>query len=162
MNGEGKKILAVLCSLCLLMGTFYALTDTAYAKRYSLKINELSLKKITLVEGKKKNIRIKKPMMIKGVTWKIQNKKIASVKKTGKYKAVITAKKAGTTKLTAKLKVDPRVSGSYTKTAVIKVKKKKSVAATAAPSAVPSDVPSEEPSEEVSPMPSVTEPEQEL
>ena len=101
MNGEGKKILAVLCSLCLLMGTFYALTNTAYAKRYSLKINELSSKKITLVVGKKKNIRIKKPMMIKGVTWKIQNKKIVSVKKTGKYKAVITAKKEGTTKLTA-------------------------------------------------------------
>lgn len=125
MTGRGKRRIAFLCAVSIFAGTLCYFSETASAKRYTLKINEVSKKKVTLKKGAKKTVRIVRPMMIKGVTWKVKNKKIASVKKTGKYKAVITGKKKGKTKITAKLKVDPRVSGKYVRTITVTVKEKK-------------------------------------
>ncbi len=63
---------------------------------------KLSSKKISLVKGQKKTIKLQntktKP------TWSVKNKKIVSVRKAGKYSAVVTAKKKGSTFVYAKVK----------------------------------------------------------
>lgn len=67
----------------------------------------------------------------KAVSWKNSNKKVVSVKKTGKNRVVVTGKKVGTAKVTAKVK-------GKTFTWTIKVRKKKSTEP--APTVQPSTV----------------------
>lgn len=67
----------------------------------------------------------------KAVSWKNSNKKVVRVKKTGKTSVVVTGKKVGTAKVTAKVK-------GKTFTQTIKVRKKKSTGP--APTVQPSTV----------------------
>lgn len=91
---------------------------------------KLSTKKLNIVKGKTKKVSVKKAKKYK-VSWKIKNKKIAAIKKSGKYAVKVTAKKAGKTTLTCTLK-----KGSKKKklTCTVKVK---AAAATSKPSSTP-------------------------
>lgn len=62
---------------------------------------KLSTNKITLVKGQKKSIKIKGTK--KRPVWSVKNKKIAAIKKNGKYGVNVTAKKKGSTYIYAKV-----------------------------------------------------------
>lgn len=65
---------------------------------------KLSSKKLTLsVNSKSKKLSVKKAKKYK-VSWKIKNKKIAQIKKSGKYAVKVTGKKSGKTTITCTLK----------------------------------------------------------
>ena len=93
-----------------------ALPMTANAKANP----KISKTKATLnITNKKKNptvtLRIKNANSKKAVKWSTSNKKVATVKRTGKYTCKVTAKKSGKAKITAK------VNGKkYTCKAVVK------------------------------------------
>ncbi|MCH5264383.1 MAG: endo-1,4-beta-xylanase [Lachnospiraceae bacterium] len=93
--------------------------ETAQA---AAKTEKLSAKKITVQKGKSKKVKIKRiaktPSKVK---WKIKNKKIASVKKSGKYAVKVKGKKKGNTVLTCKI----QYKGRKAKTLKCKVKVKK-------------------------------------
>lgn len=63
----------------------------------------LSKKKLSVKIGKSAKLSVKRAKGWK-ISWKSKNKKIATVKKAGKYAAKITAKKKGTVKITATVK----------------------------------------------------------
>ena len=88
--GDGSNV-----HFCLLY-TSSAVCNTAYAKAKA----KLSVKKITMEKGTKKNIVIKKKSKSCKYTFKSKNKKIAKVNAKGK----VTAVKKGTTKITVKEK----------------------------------------------------------
>ncbi len=89
----------------------------------------LNKKKITTTIGKTVKIKVKKAKGYK-ITWKSQKKKLATVKKAGKYAAKIKAKKSGTVKITAKVKKGSR---KYKLTCKVKIKKGKTKATTTTP-----------------------------
>lgn len=95
-----KKILNTLFIFCMLQTIFNINPATLQRVNAAGKI-KLSLKTITLERGKTKTIKLtgtrKRPK------WSSKNNKIASVKKTGKMTAKITAKKKGTTYIYAKI-----------------------------------------------------------
>ncbi|MCI9412475.1 MAG: hypothetical protein HFG36_10495 [Eubacterium sp.] len=66
---------------------------------------KLSVKKVSLILGKTKKVQVKnvKKKQLKKITWTAKNKKIVTVKKSGKLAASIKGKKTGTTKVTAKI-----------------------------------------------------------
>ncbi len=64
---------------------------------------KLSTKKLTVSKGKTKKLSVKKAKKYK-VSWKVKNKKIAKLKKSGKYAVKITGKKVGKTTVTCTLK----------------------------------------------------------
>lgn len=66
----------------------------------------LTTKKVSIKVGKSKKISIKnaKKMKVKKTKWSIDKKKVATVKKSGKYAARVTAKKKGKATLTCKCK----------------------------------------------------------
>lgn len=91
---------------------------------------KLSTKKLNLVKGKSKKVSVKKAKKYK-ISWKIKKKKIAKIKKSGKYAVKVTAKKVGKTTLSCTLK-----KGRQKKklTCTVKVK---AAAATSRPSSRP-------------------------
>ena len=62
---------------------------------------KLSKKQVTIVKGNK--TRLKLIGTKRSIKWRVPNKKIISIKKTGKYTVIIRGKKAGTTYVTAKV-----------------------------------------------------------
>lgn len=109
---------------------------------------KLSTKKLNLKKGKTKKVTVRKAKKYK-VSWKIKNKKIAAIKKSGKYAVKVTAKKAGKTTLTCTLK-----KGSKKKklTCAVKV-----TAAAAKPSSTPAVTPTSTPADKTpAPTPSAT------
>ncbi len=144
-----NRILSGVLSLAMLVGGSSLPGTTAQAAgKASVKLNKksisLSVKKSTKLKIVKKNVK-----KLKSQKWSSSNKKIATVTKTGK----VTAKKAGTAKITCqvkyigvkskkvlKKKLTCRVkvtSGTVAPTATAAT-----TAAVAAPSAVPSAAPS--------------------
>ncbi len=102
----------------------------------------LSAKKVTLKEKKSKVIRVKK-VKNGSFRWNLKNKKVASLKKKGKYAVTIRAKKAGTTTLTCRIKQKGKTTILKCK---IQVKKSKSAGATTETTSKPNVVPSATPS----------------
>ena len=92
----GKGIIAWLLCAMLMIGMLFIPMNKVQAK--SKKI-ALSNKKITIVVGKSKTLRLKNAK--KAVKWKTSSKKKVTVKKTGKNKCKITAKKTGKATITA-------------------------------------------------------------
>lgn len=62
---------------------------------------KLSKKKLELTEGTSKTLKVTKANGAK-VTWKSSSKKVAAVKKAGKYACKVTAKKKGKAVVTCK------------------------------------------------------------
>lgn len=89
------RIISLVIALSMILGSS-AVCNTAYAKAKA----KLSVKKITMEKGTKKNIVIKKKSKSCKYTFKSKNKKIAKVNAKGK----VTAVKKGTTKITVKEK----------------------------------------------------------
>ena len=103
-----KKVISILLVFALVftsMITFNAKTTEAKVK--SIKV---ASKKVTLIEGQSKNVKVKVKVTkktSKKFTAKSSNKKVATVK-VKKGKVVITGKKAGTAKVTVKSKANKK------------------------------------------------------
>lgn len=97
MSITRKRLVHTISSILLLFVLFVLSPGIPVqaAKKVSL-----STKNVTLVKGQKKTIKIKNTKQ--RPVWSSKNKKIAAVKRTGSYKASITAKKKGTTYIYAK------------------------------------------------------------
>lgn len=93
--------------------------NNAQAAKKKVKLNK---KAVTLVVGKKATLKVKNAPKGKKITWSSNKKKIAAVSKKG----VVTAKKAGTAKITAKVAGKKYVCK-------VTVKKKAKAKATATP-----------------------------
>lgn len=93
-----------------------------------------SSKKITLTVGRSKKLTVKNAKG-KKLTWKIKNKKIAKMTKSGKYGKKVKALKKGSTTITCKVKAGKK---SYTLKCKVKVNAKKK--ATPAPAVTPAPV----------------------
>lgn len=101
MNNMGRKrktalfcaVILLVCSLAVQPG------DAVYGKK---KKPALSKKSVLVKIGKTAKIKVKNAKGMK-ITWK-RNKKIVTVKKSGRYAAKIKAKHAGTAKVTAVIK----------------------------------------------------------
>ncbi len=89
----------------------------------------LNKKEITTTIGKTVKVKVKKAKGYK-ITWKSTKKKLATVKKAGKYAAKIKAKKSGTVKIIAKVKKGSR---KYNLTCKVKIKKGKTPTTTPIP-----------------------------
>ncbi len=89
---------------------------------------QLAKKKITVVAGKAKTVRIKniKKKQVKKLTVKSKNKKIATAKKAGKIAIKVTGKKKGSTKVTVNLKLKKKIGGKKAYRLTLKVTVKKS------------------------------------
>ncbi len=92
-----KKVIATTAIASLLIPCVSPELSEAAAKP------KLSKKKVQVSVGSSKTIKVKKANGAK-ITWKSKNKKIAAVKKSGKYGAKITGKKKGSTKIVCKVK----------------------------------------------------------
>lgn len=93
-----KKVSSfMLAAVLLLTGEFQTqpLRADAAAKL------SISTNKLTIEKGKSKTLKILNAK--KKVSWKLSTKKYVKIEKTGKYKIKITGKKAGVTKITAKV-----------------------------------------------------------
>lgn len=102
MRTSNMKTSKKLCSLLLV--TAIGVTSVACEQPNNTEAKSkisLSAKSLVVVKGKSKILRLKNSK--KKVVWKLNTKKYISIKKTGKNKIRITGKKAGTTKVTAKL-----------------------------------------------------------
>lgn len=103
MHKVTRRWLAVGLSLAMVATSFGMMPgqSAAAAKKKKAGVS-LSSKKVTINVGKTKKLKVKKTKVkkIKSIKWSSKSKKIATVNKKGK----ITAKKAGTTKVTAKVK----------------------------------------------------------
>ncbi len=94
-----KKIVSLLLVLVMVLGVAQVPTQAAKKKTKTAKI--------TVKKGNTKKVTIKKAKKAKAkkMKWTIKNKKIASVKKSGKYAIKVKGKKVGSTKLTVKYQV---------------------------------------------------------
>lgn len=100
----------------------------------------LSTKKVTVTAGKSKKVKIKnvKAKKVKKLTVSTNKKKIVTVKKNGKTAFTIKGIKAGSAKVTAKVKVGKKTTKL---TVNVKVKKAEKVTVTPAPTTVPTTAP---------------------
>lgn len=118
---------------------------------------KFSTKKMTITVGKSKKLKVKNA---KGYTlsWKIKKKKIASLKKSGKYARKVVAKKAGTTKIICKLKKKGKGKKTLTCKVIVVPKKKvtKKPVTTAAPTSTVTSKATAKPSSSVLPVPTAT------
>lgn len=137
-----KQHIALLMAGTLLLSAVLPYTQASQAEAAAKP--KLSVKKLTLNLGKSKKVQVKnvKKKQLKKITWKAKNKKIVTVKKSGKLAASIKGKKTGTTKVTAKiyLKTKKKPVSSVVTVTVKKDKKpvttpKPTVAATSHPPA---------------------------
>lgn len=101
MKNIVKKVATVIIALAVLVTAVNPARIEAAAKKASL-----NKKAVTLtITNKNANpsVTLKVKNTKKSVKWTVNNKKIATVKKTGKYSAKITAKKAGKETITCKV-----------------------------------------------------------
>lgn len=98
-----KQHIALLMAGTLLLSAVLPYTQASQTEAAAKP--KLSVKKLSLNIGKSKKVQVKnvKKKQLKKITWKAKNKKIVTVKKSGKLAASIKGKKAGTTKVTAKI-----------------------------------------------------------
>ena len=117
MRKNFKQVMAATLALAMTVPAVVAPTAQAATKP------ALSKSSISLKVGKSQKLTIKKvaAKKIKKTTWTVKNSKIAKLSKKKKDSVVVTAKKAGQTKVTAKIKVG---SKSYTKSCTVKVSAK--------------------------------------
>lgn len=87
---------SILAALLFISFIFITTVPVHAAKKVSL-----SAKTIVLVKGQKKTVKVRNTK--KKPSWSSKNKKIATVKRTGKYSASVTAKKKGSTYIYAKV-----------------------------------------------------------
>ncbi len=98
---KSVKITSLVCAAALLVSSVLSPASTVvHAKA---KKPALSKKKLSVKIGKTAKLSVKRAKGWK-ISWKSKNKKIATVKKAGKYAAKITAKKKGSVKITATVK----------------------------------------------------------
>lgn len=96
-----KKQISWMCVISLLAGScLMPVQKNVWA---GAKKPALSKKKVSVNEGKTIKLSVKRAKGFK-IKWKSKNKKIALVKKSGKYGAKVTAKKKGKTQILAELK----------------------------------------------------------
>ena len=131
MQKNGKKLLAWMLAASMVFS--FSMPTQAAKKKPAL-----SKKKAVITVGKTLTLKVKNIRKKTKVTWKSKNKKIATVSKKGKVKA----KKAGTTKITARFRYQGK---KYVKTCKVTVKKKKTVVVTNAPTKVPTKAPTQKP-----------------
>lgn len=134
-----RKTMAVLLAIAMSV-TFAVSSADAAAKK-----PKLSKKNLTLYVGKTKKIKVKRAANAK-ISWKSSKKKVATVKKSGKYACKVTAVKKGTAVVTCTVK-------KGTKRSVLKCKVK--VKAKTSPDIIPSPTPSKE-AQTPSPSPSAS------
>ena len=100
-----KKYLSFLCVIALIMSLLTSVNVTAK----KMKKPVLTKKKVTMYVGDKKTIKIKNVKLNKikksNVSWKVKNKSIVKIKKTGKLGCTITAQKTGSTYVYARFKL---------------------------------------------------------
>ena len=105
---NSKKIAAVVLTLSLLCSVIVTpATDRAVAKKQEVSLKKSSVT-LSIIQNKKKitresaKIKVKKSkgVKIKKITYSVAKSKIAKVSKSGK----VTAKNAGATKITVKVK----------------------------------------------------------
>lgn len=137
-----KQHIALLMAGTLLLSAVLPYTQASQTEAAAKP--KLSVKTLSLNLGKSKKVQVKnvKKKQLKKITWKAKNKKIVTVKKSGKLAASIKGKKTGTTKVTAKiyLKTKKKPVSSVVTVTVKKDKKpvttpKPTVAATSLPPA---------------------------
>lgn len=94
-------------SLFLVVAMMVSLSGAGLQDVQAAKKKAAKTTKITVKKGNSKKVTIKKAKKAKAkkIKWTIKNKKIASVKKSGKYGIKVKGKKVGTTKLTVKYQV---------------------------------------------------------
>lgn len=96
-----RRQIALLCAFSLFAGNCAVPVDSAvWAASKSPVLNK---KKVSVRNGKTVKLSLKRAKGFK-ITWKSKNKKIAAVKKSGKYGAKVTGKRVGRTQITASLK----------------------------------------------------------
>lgn len=95
-----KSVLARVLVAALVLGMMPAAQGAESEAAAKVK---LSTKKLTITEGKTKQLSVKNAKKYK-VSWRIKRKKIATFKKSGTYTVKVTGKKAGNTTLTCTLK----------------------------------------------------------
>ena len=93
-----KKLFQIL-PFAVLAGAALAIIIPNYGTASSLKLNKT---KLSITAGKSKTLKASTKLSSSKITWSSSNPKIVSVKKKGK-KAILTAKKAGTAKITCKI-----------------------------------------------------------
>lgn len=98
---KSVKITSLVCTAALLVSSVLSPVSTVVQAK--AKKPALSKKKLSIKVGKTAKISVKRAKGWK-ISWKSKNKKIATVKKAGKYAAKITAKKKGTVKIMATTK----------------------------------------------------------
>lgn len=98
---KSVKITSLVCTAALLVSSVLSPVSTVVQAK--AKKPALSKKKLSMKIGKTAKLSVKRAKGWK-ISWKSKNKKIATVKKAGKYAAKITAKKKGTVKITATAK----------------------------------------------------------
>lgn len=112
---QEKKAMAVFLAGTMLLGSIMLPVSTEGKSKKPA----LDKKTITTTIGKTVKVKVKNAKGYK-ITWKSKNKKLATVKKAGKYAAKIKAKKAGAVKIIAKVKKGSR---KYNLTCDVKIKK---------------------------------------
>lgn len=141
-------------SKILMLAMVTSVVGTQVQDTHAAKKVALSAKKVTIAQGSSKKVKIKnvKAKKIKKLTVSTNKKKIATVKKNGKTAFTIKGIKAGSAKVTAKIKI-----GKKTKKLSVKVtvtpKKEVKPETTASASSTP--VSSATPAGSATPLPSV-------
>ena len=98
-----KNVISLVLMGALVITGVFVPQGAAQAKKK--KKVKLSAKKITMEVGNKKTLKIKnvKKKDRKKIKWSLNTKKYITLKKSGKYTVKLTAKRAGKTKVTAKV-----------------------------------------------------------
>lgn len=123
---EMRRCVAGMLAVAMCVTVMGGSTEAAAAAK-----PKLSNKKLTLTAGKTKTLKVTKAKGAK-ITWKSNKKKVAAVKKSGKYGGKVTAKAKGSAVITCKVKGKK----TYSLKCKVTVKKKTvpSVVKTATPS----------------------------
>ncbi len=100
MKKNSKALLARLLLFAMVFGMMPVMKGVETGAAVKAK---LSTKKLTISRGKTKKLSVKKAKKYK-VSWKVKSKKIAKLKKSGKYAVKVTGKKVGKTTVTCTLK----------------------------------------------------------
>lgn len=134
---KSVKITSLVCTAALLVSSVLSPVSTVVQAK--AKKPAISKKKLSMKVGKTAKLSVKRAKGWK-ISWKSKNKKIATVKKAGKYAAKITAKKKGTVKITAtakKGKTRRTLTCKVTVSAAAKITPAPNTAVPPAPSAIP-------------------------
>lgn len=147
-------------SKILMLAMVTSVVGTQVQDTHAAKKVALSAKKVTIAQGSSKKVKIKnvKAKKIKKLTVSTNKKKIATVKKNGKTAFTIKGIKAGSAKVTAKIKIGKKTQKLSVKVTVTPKKEvKPETTASAQPTASASSTPasSATPAGSATPLPSV-------